>query len=193
MNKVDLRRRCRKIREGLSPQEVRASSQAVCHHLTHWPVFQQARTVLTFLAFRNEPDLSQLFGRWPDKRWLAPRIVENDEKPCLALHLYDPARLVRHVFGMLEPAPDLPAVDPGEVRRLLASDAVGVQDLPVLDGVDNDVAAPVFADQDLVGGQRAGRAAQKQARAGRAPPPVQAPAAPARGAGAVSRGAGPGV
>jgi 5-formyltetrahydrofolate cyclo-ligase len=74
---------------------------------------------LSFLAFRNEPDLSQLFNLWPDKRWLAPRIVAHDKQASyLVLHLYDPTRLLRHPFGMLEPAPDLPAIDPGQVEMI---------------------------------------------------------------------------
>jgi 5-formyltetrahydrofolate cyclo-ligase len=120
MDKADLRRRCRRIRESMSPASVRVNSQAVCRHLNDWPTFRQAHTILSFLAFRNEPDLGQLFERWPGKRWLVPRIVARDGRaPHLALHLYDPTRLLRHPFGMLEPAPDLPRVDPGQVEIIL--------------------------------------------------------------------------
>jgi len=120
MNKADLRRRGHAIRKSLPPKKIQVHSQALCHHLSNWPTFHQAHTVLSFLAFRNEPDLGQLFERWPDKRWLAPRIAESNKgRPCLTLHLYDPARLVRHSFGMLEPAPDLPSVDPAQVDLIL--------------------------------------------------------------------------
>lgn len=122
--KEDLRRRCHKIREGLSPEQVRINSQAVCTHLSNWPPFQRVNTVLAFLAFRNEIDLSQLFESWPDKRWLVPRVVEGNElapsqKPYLALHHYEQTRLVRHRFGMLEPELGLPSVDPVEVDVIL--------------------------------------------------------------------------
>lgn len=123
-DKAELRRRCHKIREAMSPQQVKAGSEAVCAHLSAWPPFQQTDTVLSFLAFRNEIDLGQLFELWPDKRWLVPRVVEGTglapgQKPFLELHSYIPTRLVRHRFGMLEPEPSLPTVAPSEVQLVL--------------------------------------------------------------------------
>ncbi len=123
-DKKALRRRCHQIRGKMSVEQVKRASRAVCDHLSDWPLFQQARTVLTFLAFRNEIDLSDLFGRWPDKHWLAPRVVEGaelkpEQRPYLTLHPYDPARLVRHRFGMWEPGKNLPVVDAGEVEMVL--------------------------------------------------------------------------
>lgn len=122
--KAALRRDCHHIRAGISPEQVTGSSQAVCTHLSNWPPFQRATTVLSFLAFRNEIDLSQLFERWPSKRWLVPRVVEGTElapgqKPYLLLHPYAPRRLVRHRFGMLEPESNLPIINPGEVEIVL--------------------------------------------------------------------------
>jgi 5-formyltetrahydrofolate cyclo-ligase len=122
--KVDLRHRCHRIREEMSREQVRADSQAVCEHLSNWPRFQRATSVLSFLAFRNEIDLSPLFERWPEKRWLVPRVVEGTEltpgqKPYLVLHAYAPGRLIRHRFGMLEPDPSLRTVDASEVELIL--------------------------------------------------------------------------
>jgi len=107
MNKPQLRRHFCSLRECLSPQEVATASTALCQRLAAWPVLRKAQTVLTYLAFRNEPDVGLLFGLLPQIRWVVPRI----EGQYLALHLYDPTRLVRHRFGMLEPAADLPVVD----------------------------------------------------------------------------------
>ena len=122
--KADLRRRCHEIRAKIPPQQAWRSSQAVCAHLSNWPPFQSAGTVLAFLAFRNEIDPRPLFDHWLDKRWLAPRIVERAElapgqRPYLVLHRYDPTRLARHRYGMLEPEAALPAIDPGEVDLVL--------------------------------------------------------------------------
>ena len=120
-SKAELRHRCRELREALAPEAVQTSSQAVCTHLSQWLPFQGASTVLSFLSFRNEIDLGRLFEDWPRKRWLLPRIVEGaelapEQRPHLALHPYEPSRLVRHRFGMLEPERSLPAIDPGEVE-----------------------------------------------------------------------------
>ena len=123
-NKAELRKQCNRIREALSPEEVRTSSEAVCTHLNGWPPFQQTDTVLGFLAFRNEIDLGQLFKHWREKQWLAPRVVEGKElqpgqKPYLVLHPFDPNHLVRHRFGMQEPEGGLPIVVPSEVQLVL--------------------------------------------------------------------------
>jgi 5-formyltetrahydrofolate cyclo-ligase len=122
--KGTLRRRFRKIRAAMPPDQVRQSSRAVCEHLSGWHLFRQARVALTFLAFRNEIDLSPLFERWPEKTWLVPRVFDGEAlaagaKPYLVIHHYDPSRVVRHRFGMLEPDPTLPVVSPDQVDLIL--------------------------------------------------------------------------
>ena len=118
MDKAALRRRYRSLRESLSPSQVAEASRAVCRHLAEWPPLAQAHTVMAYLAFRNEIDLSPLFDAFPDKRWVLPRIA-REPSPHLVLHPYDPRRLVRHPFGMLEPDPALPTVSPEEVELVL--------------------------------------------------------------------------
>jgi 5-formyltetrahydrofolate cyclo-ligase len=105
--KDELRRRYRAVRESLSLAEVAAASIAVCRTLAEWPRLQQAQHVLTYLAFRNELDLGYLFQLLPHTHWAVPRV----DRQQLVLHPYQPERLVRHRFGMLEPAADLPPVD----------------------------------------------------------------------------------
>ncbi len=122
--KVELRKKCRKIRESLSRERVLASSQAVCAHLGGWSPFQQVSVVLSYLAFGNEIDLDGLFAAWPEKRWLVPRVVGDGEvapgqRPYLVIHPYDAERLIRHRFGMLEPERELPIIDPQDVDMIL--------------------------------------------------------------------------
>lgn len=124
ISKRELRHRCNRIREAIPQREVKLSSRAVCDHLSNWPPFQNATSILSFLAFRNEIDLGQLFRRWPDKHWLVPRVAEDlraasGQRNYLTIHPYDPNRLVRHRFGMLEPEPNLPAIDPDLVEVIL--------------------------------------------------------------------------
>ncbi len=114
-HKVDLRERFRALRESMVPEQVRADSRAACRQLAGWALLRQAPTVLTYLAFRNELDTSSLFDLLPETCWLVPRVCDGN----LILHCYDPARLVRHRFGMLEPAPQLPIVDPAAVDLVL--------------------------------------------------------------------------
>jgi len=115
MDKSNLRQQFRILRERLPAEQVTAASAAICQRLAAWSLLREAQTVLTYLAFRNEPDLSFLFDLLHGIHWVIPRI----EKKRLILHPYDPDRLVRHRFGMLEPAADLPVVNPTTLGLVL--------------------------------------------------------------------------
>jgi 5-formyltetrahydrofolate cyclo-ligase len=115
LDKPELRHQFCTLRECLPAEEVAAASAALCRRLAAWPVLREARAVLTYLAFRNETDLSALFDLLPHVEWAVPRI----QGQRLLVHPYDPARLVRHRFGMLEPAPDLPVIEPGTLDVVL--------------------------------------------------------------------------
>jgi 5-formyltetrahydrofolate cyclo-ligase len=114
-SKTKLRRHFSSLRESLAAEEVATASAALCQRLAGWEVLQKSHTALTYLAFRNELDLGCLFDLLPHIRWLVPRIQGKD----LALHVHDPACLVRHRFGMLEPSAELPEVDPGALDVVL--------------------------------------------------------------------------
>ena len=114
MDKAQIRHQFKTLRENLAAKEVAAASETICQQLAHWEPLQSARTVLTYVAFQNELDLSSLF-RLSHIRWAVPRV----EGSRLILHAYDPDRLVRHRFGMLEPAADLPVISPVELDLVL--------------------------------------------------------------------------
>jgi 5-formyltetrahydrofolate cyclo-ligase len=118
MDKSILRTRCRALRDAMTAQAVAFASERICQRLVEWPVFQQAQTVMAYMAFGNEISLLPLMDQSRDKRWVIPR-TEARPEPHLILHLYDPARLVRHRFGMLEPDVSLPAIEPGELDLVL--------------------------------------------------------------------------
>ncbi len=118
MDKKHLRAQCRKIREALTPEQVAAASRQICDHIAAWALFQQSRTVMTYMAFRNEIDLGRLQTDFPQKQWVIPRIAADPE-PHLILHPYDPARLTRHRFGMLEPDLTWPVIAPDQVEMVL--------------------------------------------------------------------------
>lgn len=115
MDKEGLRRHFRALREQMSPQEVEAASQALCARLAAWPLLAQARTVLTYLAFRNELDTVELMSHAPEICWTVPRV--DGER--LIPHLYDAQCLVRHRFGMLEPACYVETVEPAAIDVVL--------------------------------------------------------------------------
>ena len=60
--KAELRRNIIKQRQSLSEKEWRSKSQAICTNLANSQLFQQAKTILAYFSFRQEPDLSDLFS-----------------------------------------------------------------------------------------------------------------------------------
>ena len=116
MDKLELRRHCLARRESLIPPEVAGASDAVVRRLADWPVVRMSTTIMTYMAFRNELDLSGLFDLLPEVNWVIPR-TEDDMR--LTLHPYVPGRLVRHRFGMWEPDPTLPVIPPEQVELVL--------------------------------------------------------------------------
>lgn len=107
MDKRIVRRQLLSARAALSSSQVESDSALVCGHLATWPVFVRARTVLAYLAFRNEVSLQALLDGFPDKVWALPRTLPGG---TLTVHRYQPGRLSRHRWGMLEPAASAPAV-----------------------------------------------------------------------------------
>jgi len=113
--KARVRSECRELREAKTREQVREDSLALCQRLVEWGKLQEAKRVMAYVAFRNELDLAPLFEMLPEVEWIVPRVVGKR----LVLHPYDWQRLVRHRFGMLEPAADLPTIDPGTLDVVL--------------------------------------------------------------------------
>lgn len=116
MNKRETRSAMLTLRAALEPGQVMAASRAVCHHLASWPLFQAAETILAYMAFGNEVSLQELITGHLEKRWVLPRTLPAGR---LLLHQYQPKHLVKHPWGMLEPAPNAPAIPPNEIALAL--------------------------------------------------------------------------
>lgn len=117
-SKSQLRKQCREIRAALG-EEVRArASQSICERLETWTVFQQSQSILTYMPIKGEVDLTPLLVRHPQKQWILPRIIP-EENHRMVFHAYDPHRLVHHKFGMAEPAADLPEIPSSEIQLVL--------------------------------------------------------------------------
>jgi 5-formyltetrahydrofolate cyclo-ligase len=70
------------------------------------------------MPIQFEADLTPLFHRHPRKRWVLPRIIP-EQNHRMEIHIYDADHLVRHRFGMLEPAPDSPVMAEDEIELTL--------------------------------------------------------------------------
>lgn len=115
-SKHELRRQCRQVRRLLGAEARARASQQICEHLAGWHVFREAETVGAYLPMKEEVDLRPLLEHFPAKRWVLPRIREERQ---MDFHAYDPAQLVVHPFGMLEPAANLPIVPAADIALLL--------------------------------------------------------------------------
>lgn len=116
--KHQLRRACRKIRKELGDETRQQASLSICAWIEAWPVFQHSTFILAYMPIAGEVDLRQLLERQPEKRWILPRIIP-EENHRMVFHPYQAGRLVLHPFGMDEPVADLPVILSGEVQLAL--------------------------------------------------------------------------
>ncbi|MGG6294051.1 5-formyltetrahydrofolate cyclo-ligase [Leptolyngbya sp. AN02str] len=115
--KADLRRSLLKARQAIHPEIWKEKSDRICEHLRTWPTFQQARTILVYFSFRNEPDLTRLWRL--GKRFGFPRCI--DQK-FLEWHLWLPSSsipLQKGAYGIPEPHPSAPVIRPQDVDLIL--------------------------------------------------------------------------
>ena len=129
-SKQQLRQYFLQHRQQLNINDWKKRSRQVCKNLHSMPKFQQARCILAFTSFRQEPDLSALYDLvspgitatidHPDrsltKRWGFSRCVGK----TLIWHHYQPGfTWTSGAYGICEPSSDWPRVDLSEVDLIL--------------------------------------------------------------------------
>jgi 5-formyltetrahydrofolate cyclo-ligase len=114
-DKYILRRQFLDHRQALSVQSWRSQSDILCAQLLKHSQFIRARTILAYHSYRQEPDLDYLF-RHTDKQWGLPRCMGKN----LIWHSWE-ATLPLPVgkYGILEPDPAAPLLDPTQVDLIL--------------------------------------------------------------------------
>lgn len=98
-------------------EEWRKKSDRICNQLQTSPLFASAQTILAYFSFRQEPDLNPLFTT-TSRRWGFPRCVGDR----LSWHIWSPKdtqMLQRGAYGILEPHPTAPTLEPAEVDLIL--------------------------------------------------------------------------
>ncbi|UIE38838.1 5-formyltetrahydrofolate cyclo-ligase [Leptodesmis sichuanensis] len=116
MNKAELRKALLQKRQAIAPEEWQQKSLQLCHHLQNSSWFRSARTILAYFSVRQEPDLSSLFAH--PKIWGISRCVGKE----LHWHHWLPDGsfpLQTGPYGILEPHPDAPLIEPEGVDLLL--------------------------------------------------------------------------
>lgn len=114
--KADLRRSLLKARQALSAASWREKSDRLSDHLKASSQFAQAQTILSYFSIRQEPDLSLLLSE--AKQWGFPRCVDR----ALVWHHWSPQSelpLQTGTFGIQEPHPDCPVIEPDQVDLIL--------------------------------------------------------------------------
>ena len=115
MEKHQLRRSLLKKRQSISVGEWRESSDRICQQLQNFTLFTQAKTILAYFSFRQEPDLSPLFTD-TNYNWGFPRCVGNS----LDWHKWTPKDAVEvGAYGIREPLPHAPTIEPATVDLIL--------------------------------------------------------------------------
>lgn len=115
--KAALRRSLLKARQKMPQETWRHKSNRLCAHLQHTVWFAQAKTILAYFSFRQEPDLSPLFNL-PDSQhvWGLPRCVDRS----LIWHVWSPEQTYQPgAYGIPEPAAAAPTLSAAEVDLIL--------------------------------------------------------------------------
>ncbi|MGK7946568.1 MAG: 5-formyltetrahydrofolate cyclo-ligase [Microcystaceae cyanobacterium] len=112
--KGQLRAEIMQKRLSLGKNDWQDRSAHLCHQLQACPLYQQARQVLAYFSFRQEPTLQFLFKE--PKRWGFPRCVGKD----LVWHIWQPNDpLKRGKYGLTEPDASLPEINAASVDLIL--------------------------------------------------------------------------
>ncbi len=97
-DKALLRKKILRQRKSLAWAEFQEKNQQICDRIKSWKVFCEAKTVLAYFSFRQEPDLLSLITN--DKRWGFPTCVGND----LIWHSWQPGEELNFgKYGIKEP------------------------------------------------------------------------------------------
>jgi 5-formyltetrahydrofolate cyclo-ligase len=104
------------------PQEDRIVLDAqIMTHITHMPVWSEARTIVGYASIDDEVDLEALLrlAVREGKRILLPRIEKGSRDMRFLLVEDYPASLERHAFGFLQPPVDAKDVLPDTTTMIL--------------------------------------------------------------------------
>ncbi len=115
--KAALRRSLLKARQKMPQETWRYKSDRLCAHLQSSIWLAEAKMILAYFSFRQEPDLSPLLYLPNSQRqWGFPRCVDR----TLIWHLWSPEQTYQPgAYGIPEPAVDAPTVNPADVDLIL--------------------------------------------------------------------------
>jgi 5-formyltetrahydrofolate cyclo-ligase len=112
--KKKLRRKLLKQRQSLDKKIWQEKSNRLCEKIKSLSLFQEAKTILAYFAFRQEPILNSLFTM--EHCWGFPRCVDQS----LIWHHWTPGDTISAgTYGILEPDLNAPILNSFEVDLIL--------------------------------------------------------------------------
>ncbi len=113
-----LRRQIREIEANMTETQRLNSDLALQKRFLALPQVAQAKTILLYASMGSEVETAPVLAalRRQGKRVLLPRCLPGRQ---MVAQVYDPNRLVRHRYGMWEPAADCEAVPAEEIDLVL--------------------------------------------------------------------------
>jgi 5-formyltetrahydrofolate cyclo-ligase len=101
----------------MTVRDWQAQSDRLCTHLQTATLFTQAKTILAYFSFRQEPNLMPLMNQSSDRIWGFPRCVGKS----LVWHVWSPDSLPLQIgaYGIREPHPDCPTLEADQVDLIL--------------------------------------------------------------------------
>nr|WP_202803910.1 5-formyltetrahydrofolate cyclo-ligase [Geminocystis herdmanii] len=110
-----LRKKYIQQRLSISPHQWRSNSDKICDNILNSEIFRQAKVVLSYFSFKQEPDLS-LLHQHSKVIWGFPRCEGNN----LVWHQWQWGdKLQTGNYGILEPLADSPLIDTTLVDLIL--------------------------------------------------------------------------
>lgn len=114
LNKSELRQHFLQQRQSLVREEWQFKSRSICARLQNLSLFQEAKSILAYFSFRQEPDLSFLYNS--HRQWGFPRCLGKS----LIWHLWQPGNTLQiGKYGIKEPALNSPIIAPHTVDLIL--------------------------------------------------------------------------
>jgi 5-formyltetrahydrofolate cyclo-ligase len=117
--KAELRERLRAVRRVLPEAACATRSQALCERLIALPEFASARVVVGYAAYRKEAD-AQLALHAAEQAGKNTGLVRVEPENALGVHRHRSGdALAENAYGILEPAPDAPRIELGDIDLIL--------------------------------------------------------------------------
>lgn len=112
--KAELRKQVLQEMKAISQEQKQFIDQTLTDRLLQHPFYQEAKVIATYLSFSHEFQTQELIEQAlkDGKKVLIPKTYPKGRMDFV---VYDPQRLVKTAFGLLEPQGDLEVVDASQI------------------------------------------------------------------------------